>query len=114
MTYCSMKSHSFSNIIFTPSIFMNFSPAVQHGLIQTAKDAAALLMQYYKTDLVIDKKEDKSPVTAADHAANSLIMAALQRLTPHIPVIAEESAETHAMDVSGAEAFWLEIGRAHV
>lgn len=86
---------------------MNFSPAVQHGLIQTAKDAAALLMQYYKTDLVVDKKEDKSPVTAADHAANALIMAALQRLTPHIPVIAEESAETHAMDVSKAEAFWL-------
>jgi 3'(2'), 5'-bisphosphate nucleotidase len=80
---------------------------VQHGLIQTAKDAAALLMQYYKTDLVVDNKQDKSPVTAADHAANALIMEALKALTPHIPVIAEESAETHAMDVSGAEAFWL-------
>ena len=86
---------------------MNFSPAVQHELINTAKQAAALLMRYYKTDLAIERKEDKSPVTEADHAANALIMSALQKLTPDIPVIAEESAETHTIDVSRAEAFWL-------
>ncbi len=86
---------------------MKFSPAVQHNLVQTAKDAAALLMRYYKTELMIEKKEDTSPVTEADHAANALIVAALKRLTPDIPIIAEESAESHAIDVSKAGAFWL-------
>lgn len=86
---------------------MNFSPAVQQGLVDTAKEAALLLMRYYKTDLIIEKKEDKSPVTEADHAANALITATLKRLTPDIPVIAEESAESHRLDVSGAKAFWL-------
>ena len=86
---------------------MNFSPAVQQELINTAKQAAALLLRYYKTDLIIEKKEDKSPVTEADHAANALIIAALKRLTPEIPVVAEESAETHRMDVSNVPAFWL-------
>ena len=72
---------------------MNFSPAVQHGLIQTAKDAAALLMQYYKTSL-------GSGTMYPCSAANALIMQALKALTPHIPVIAEESAETQAGGLS--------------
>lgn len=35
-------------------------------------------------------KADASPVTAADHAAEALIVAGLRRATPGIPVVAEE------------------------
>lgn len=87
---------------------MTFDTAVQQELVALASEAAALLMRYYKsTDLQVERKDDASPVTAADHAANALILAGLARLTPEIPVVAEESAETHAMDVSAAPAFWL-------
>ncbi|PMW74881.1 3'(2'),5'-bisphosphate nucleotidase CysQ, partial [Pseudomonas sp. GW460-12-1-14-LB3] len=35
-------------------------------------------------------KDDQSPVTEADHAAEAIILAALRRATPDIPVVAEE------------------------
>lgn len=39
----------------------------------------------------VQHKEDDSPLTAADLAAHRVIMAALQALTPDIPVISEEA-----------------------
>jgi 3'(2'), 5'-bisphosphate nucleotidase len=48
----------------------------------------------------VQHKEDDSPLTAADLAANRVIVAALQRIAPEIPVISEEcetlpAAERH-------------------
>lgn len=85
-----------------------FSDAVQQGLLLTAQEAAARIMHYYADmDLAVTHKDDKSPVTAADHAANEYIVGQLLKLTPHIPIVAEESAETHALDVSRQKQFWL-------
>jgi 3'(2'), 5'-bisphosphate nucleotidase len=42
----------------------------------------------------VQKKEDDSPLTAADIAANRSIVAGLVALTPDIPVISEECDET--------------------
>ncbi len=39
------------------------------------------------------RKADRSPVTAADHAAEAVIVAGLRAATPDIPVIAEEEME---------------------
>ena len=85
----------------------NFSDALQQSLVTTAREAAAIIMRFYETDLVVDKKEDKSPVTEADRAANDHIMARLKALTPDIPVIAEEDADSHFLNVAGAPYFWL-------
>ena len=53
------------------------------------------------------KKEDASPVTDADTAANNLITQALRKLTPEIPIVAEESVACgEAPDVHG-NSFWL-------
>ena len=52
-------------------------------------------------------KPDQSPVTEADLAAEAVILAALETLTPTIPVIAEERiARGHCPDLSGG-VFWL-------
>lgn len=54
------------------------------------------------------EKADGSPVTAADAAAEALIVAGLRRLTPEVPVVAEEAFEAGAVpDVAAASAFWL-------
>lgn len=53
-------------------------------------------------------KDDKSPVTAADDAAEALILPALRRLTPNIPVVSEEEVSLSGPpDLGGARQFWL-------
>ena len=46
----------------------------------------------YETDFEIETKKDESPLTQADLASHHVIVAGLQSLTPHIPIISEESA----------------------
>ncbi|WP_323795088.1 3'(2'),5'-bisphosphate nucleotidase CysQ [Nisaea sp.] len=76
-------------------------------VILIARDASALIMKYYEGEIEVDEKTDGSPVTAADRAADALIFPALEKLTPEIPIISEESfADGHNPDVSGG-TFWL-------
>ncbi len=55
-----------------------------------AEDAGAILMRYFKGDFATQHKADESPVTDADIEANRFICQALAKLTPQIPVVAEE------------------------
>ena len=43
--------------------------------------------------LEVTLKDDRSPLTAADLAANEIIGAGLARLSPEFPVLSEESAD---------------------
>ena len=65
------------------------------------------ILSIYHRDLKIRKKSDNSPVTEADEAAEKIILAGLRRLTPNIPVIAEEEiSKGNFIDV-GDKPFWL-------
>jgi 3'(2'), 5'-bisphosphate nucleotidase len=71
-----------------------------------ALDAGAAIMSVYARDFSIEEKEDKSPLTEADKAAQDVIMAGLTALPEDIPVLSEEDAEGFA----GADAkgrYWL-------
>jgi 3'(2'), 5'-bisphosphate nucleotidase len=71
-----------------------------------AEEAAALILEVYATDFRVRGKADASPVTVADERAEAHIVAALHRLTPGLPVVAEEAAARGAVPaVSGR--FWL-------
>ena len=54
-------------------------------------------------------KADASPVTAADEAAEAIILEGLARLTPDLPVVAEEAvAAGRIPNVAGSDGpFWL-------
>lgn len=55
-----------------------------------------------------DIKNDGSPVTKADHAADRIIIAQLKEITPDIPVISEESVQMDALPSMGSDKyFWL-------
>ncbi len=69
-----------------------------------ARDAGALLMEYFTKDFITRHKADNSPVTDADLAANRFIVKALAALAPHIPIIAEEDVTLGRED---HELFWL-------
>ena len=58
-----------------------------------AHQAGQLISRYYHADqdLAVEQKKDGTPVTEADQAADDFISSALQQLTPHIPLVTEES-----------------------
>ncbi len=73
-----------------------------------ARRASAAILEYYKTDLRIDRKDDYSPITEADRAADGIIVSALEALTPDIPVVSEERVQSNQLAaVQAAGCFWL-------
>jgi len=59
-------------------------------LAETCVEAGAAILAIYETDFAVTIKGDSSPVTEADSAGEAIILAALARLLPAVPVIAEE------------------------
>lgn len=60
---------------------------------QIALAAGEVVMQIYKKDFTIEYKDDKSPLTEADKAANEVICSRLRALYPSIPLMSEENKE---------------------
>lgn len=71
-----------------------------------ARRAGNEVMKHYQGEVKVSKKADNSPVTAADKAADNLIVPALQRLLPDTVVVSEERIETVNPKKLG-EAYWL-------
>jgi 3'(2'), 5'-bisphosphate nucleotidase len=63
-----------------------------------AREAGDAIMRIYAGDFAVERKDDDSPLTAADLAAHRVIVAGLNALAPEIPVLSEESAEHAAWD----------------
>lgn len=75
------------------------------GARRAARAAAVAILDIYKTPFEVRKKADASPVTAADERAEAIIVDMLSRLSPSIPIIAEEMAERGLPPT--APRFWL-------
>src|SRR3546814_12071644 len=58
-------------------------------------------------EIEVREKDDASPVTEADEAAEAFILGALNTLTPDIPVVAEEAMAAGAAPVIEGNRFWL-------
>lgn len=69
--------------------------------------AGAEVMAVYGTEFSVDVKEDKSPLTEADRRANTVIVEALERLYPEIPVISEETKAVDYSERKDWDYFWL-------
>ncbi|MDP3089026.1 MAG: 3'(2'),5'-bisphosphate nucleotidase CysQ [Methylotenera sp.] len=76
-------------------------------VIIIAKAAGEAIMQVYSTDFNVLKKDDHSPLTQADLAAHQVIINALSELTPHIPVLSEESEAIDYETRKAWQQYWL-------
>jgi 3'(2'), 5'-bisphosphate nucleotidase len=63
------------------------------ALTAIARAAGREILEIYGTDFKTQSKANQSPLTAADLRAHQLILTALQKLTPELPVLSEESAD---------------------
>jgi 3'(2'), 5'-bisphosphate nucleotidase len=76
-------------------------------VIAIAKAAGEAIMQVYATDFRVENKADNSPLTQADLAAHEVIVNALKHLTPHIPILSEESDAIDSKIRSRWQQYWL-------
>ena len=69
-----------------------FIDSIYEALEEIVIDASNAIIEVYKSESFnTEIKSDGSPVTEADNNANDIIVKALQRITPQIPIISEET-----------------------
>jgi 3'(2'), 5'-bisphosphate nucleotidase len=76
-------------------------------IVALADRAGAVILEHYQGEVAVRTKADASPVTAADEAAEAVILARLAELTPEIPVVAEETVAAGHVPEIGDGPFWL-------
>jgi 3'(2'), 5'-bisphosphate nucleotidase len=80
------------------------------GLISLAAalalEAGAAILAVRQRGFDVVRKEDRTPVTEADHAAEAIIVAGLRKAMPNVPVIAEEEVAAGRMTEPAVE-YWL-------
>ena len=88
---------------------MKDDQALLSAVAEIAKRAGEEILDVYRrgSDIAIHVKADDSPLTEADTRANALIVRELQRLTPDIPLVSEESALSPYATRRQWREYWL-------
>ena len=71
-----------------------------------AQSAAAAILTIRDAGFAVERKEDLSPVTAADRLAEAIITEGLRQAAPEIPVVGEEAVSDGA-ELAAAPRYWL-------
>ena len=77
-------------------------------MVSAAIEAGRVACAIYRGDFKVETKQDESPVTAADHAAEAIILARLAAAAPTIPVVAEEQVAAGQVPETGREFFLVD------
>jgi len=72
-----------------------------------SRRAGEAILEIYQRDFDVSLKDDNSPLTQADLAAHRVICDALNKLTPDIPLLSEESAQLDFATRSAWHEYWL-------
>jgi 3'(2'), 5'-bisphosphate nucleotidase len=81
--------------------------ALVSAVCDVSREAGRATLQFYGGPLSVERKGDDSPLTAADKASHTLILEALRKLTPGVPVLSEESSELEVAERRKWDTFWL-------
>jgi 3'(2'), 5'-bisphosphate nucleotidase len=78
------------------------------GVVDIAQKAGRAIMEVYESgDFDVETKDDNSPLTRADTAADKVIAEGLRALTPDVPILSEESASVDYKERKEWVQFWL-------
>lgn len=77
-----------------------------YQIADAAKEAGEAILSIVRRGFDVEAKRDSSPVTEADRAAELIILAALARAAPGVPVIAEEEVAAGRIPAHG-DTFFL-------
>jgi 3'(2'), 5'-bisphosphate nucleotidase len=76
-------------------------------VVALAIKAGERILRIYGTRFRVGRKDDSSPLTAADLASHYCISEGLQQLRTVYPALSEESSEVSFAERSGWETYWL-------
>jgi len=85
----------------------NLEQLVKPVIAIAARASDAILEIYNSDDFGVESKDDNSPLTLADKASHNSIVAALEELTPEIPILSEESNAISWEERSQWNEYWL-------
>ena len=83
-------------------------PRLLDEIAETAREAGEAILEIVRRGFDVEHKQDSSPVTEADRAAELIILAALSRHAPGVPVIAEEEVAAGRIPVHGDTYFLVD------
>ena len=72
---------------------ISFERKITNSLFDISIEAGEAIMKVYITDFETETKKDNSPLTKADRLSNEIICSELEKITPEIPILSEESSE---------------------
>jgi 3'(2'), 5'-bisphosphate nucleotidase len=77
-------------------------------MAEAAREAGAAILDIVARGFDVEQKGDLSPVTEADRAAELIILAALAKAAPGVPVIAEEEVAAGRIPAHGGTFFLVD------
>ena len=80
---------------------------LRDALCHISAEAGAAIVDVYRRDFAVERKDDDSPLTEADLASNRVILARLKGLTPDLPVLSEESSHVELDERRAWTRYWL-------
>ncbi|MGQ7242613.1 3'(2'),5'-bisphosphate nucleotidase CysQ [Salinicola sp. V024] len=86
---------------------MTIDEPLRRELIRGVLDAGQRVLQIYAQDFSVETKADDSPLTQADMASHHALSDLLQRLTPEVPILSEESAPIAYETRRQWSCYWL-------
>jgi 3'(2'), 5'-bisphosphate nucleotidase len=89
------------------SVPVAVSPDALVRLAAIAAEAGRTVLEHYHADVAVAHKADRTPVTAADHAAHRLIADRLRAWDATVPLVSEEGEIPPAGIRQGWSRFWL-------
>lgn len=81
--------------------------ALRGPVLALAREAGRAIMAVYRDAFEVTRKDDRSPLTAADLAAHRILVDGLRRLDPACPVLSEESPPDEVAGRRGWHRLWL-------
>ena len=82
------------------AITSSYLEQLSQDLMPTIYEVGAVIMEIHQRQIATKIKPDGSPVSEADEAAEAILLPALAKFAPDIPVVSEENAASHKLDAS--------------
>ena len=79
----------------------------RRDLLDGVHAAGREVVAIYRRDFSVEEKADASPLTEADMASHHALVALLERITPGVPILSEESAEIPYATRADWQRYWL-------
>lgn len=81
--------------------------SLQQAVIEIAHQAGEHLRAFYAKSVNVQIKADQTPVTEADLFISQFVTQALQKLTPDVPILSEESCNIPFSERKAWQEYWI-------